>query len=142
MRACPEYFYTQSAVLPVRHTRDGLELLMITSRRGKRWIIPKGVIEPHLSPAASAAKEAEEEAGVLGEVLPGPVGTFRYEKWGDTCAVQVFVMQVTRVLDSWLEEYRSRAWLSLEEAMTRIDEPELRALLHDLPAHLEKHGIP
>ena len=140
MREHEDYYYDQSAVLPVRRQGDHLKILMITSRRGKRWIIPKGIIEADLSPADSAAKEALEEAGVLGVVFPEKMGIFRYKKWGDICHVQVFVLRVTEVLESWQEDFRQRAWLDLEEAMGRIKEADLRALLQRLPDYLEKYG--
>jgi 8-oxo-dGTP pyrophosphatase MutT (NUDIX family) len=69
----PESIYRQSGAVPFR-VRDGtIEVLLITSLTSGRWIIPKGIIEPPLSSAASAAQEAFEEAGVRGE-LSGPVG--------------------------------------------------------------------
>ncbi|MEO5339346.1 MAG: NUDIX hydrolase [Magnetococcus sp. MYC-9] len=140
MREQEDYYYQQSAVIPVRGQGERLEILMITSRRGKRWIVPKGIIEPDLSPADSAVKEALEEAGVEGVVLPAMLGRFQYEKWGDLCDVQVFVMRVTRVLDSWLEDFRSRVWLDWQEALRRMEEPALRELVQRLPEHLEEHG--
>ena len=59
--------FKQSAVVPYRLVKNEIEVLLITTRKG-RWIIPKGIIEPELSAAESAAKEALEEAGVKGEV--------------------------------------------------------------------------
>ncbi len=49
MRTQPDYFYNQSAVIPFRFRRDKLEVLLITSRRRKRWIIPKGIVEQDLT---------------------------------------------------------------------------------------------
>lgn len=140
MREQPDYYYEQSAVIPVQRQGDNLKILMITSRKGRRWIVPKGIIESDLSPADSAAKEALEEAGVVGIVLPELLGSFSYDKWGGTCDVQVFVMRVTEVLDSWLEDFRQRAWVDWGDAMERIEEPELRALLERLPDYLEQNG--
>ena len=129
----PEYFYQQSAVIPIRWRNGALEVLMITSRRKKRWVIPKGVKEPELSAADSAAKEALEEAGILGKVSTQPLGSYRYEKWGGTCEVQVFAMAVDTVLTDWEESYRDRQWLSLDEARQRVREKELKAILRSLP---------
>jgi len=39
----------------------GLEILFITTRQSKRWIIPKGWPIKGLRPAKSAAREAFEE---------------------------------------------------------------------------------
>lgn len=140
MQKKPDYYYQQSAVVPVRWQGDNLEILMITSKKGKRWIIPKGIIESGFSPADSAAKEALEEAGILGIVLPGVLGVFRYEKWGGICSAQVFVMKVTQVQDVWLEDFRDRIWLKLEDAIDRTKEAALQKILTTLPSYLEKQG--
>ncbi len=123
----------QSAVIPYRDRGDGLEVLMITSRKRKRWVLPKGVKELDLSPQDSAAKEALEEAGIQGVVSEAPIGSYQYDKWGGTCTVEVFIMDVQNVLDEWEESYRDREWVSLEEAMRRVSEPELKRILRRLP---------
>ena len=138
MRETPEYFYHQSAVIPYRHNEQTLEILMITSRKKKRWVIPKGVIEPHLSPPDSAAKEALEEAGLEGEVSEKRIGSYKYEKWGGTCTVEVYTMRVHVVLEDWLESYRDREWVSLGEAIKRVTERQLKEILEGLPSFLRK----
>jgi ADP-ribose pyrophosphatase YjhB (NUDIX family) len=49
-----------------RQKHGGIEILPVSKRRSKRWGIPKGRVEPHLSFSELAAKEAFEEAGVIG----------------------------------------------------------------------------
>lgn len=132
----PAHYYTQSAVIPFRRRHGGLEILMITSRKKKRWVLPKGIIEPDLSPWDSAAKEALEEAGIEGTVSTTSAGTYRYDKWGGTCTVDVFTMEVGTLHDTWLEDFRERRWLSLDEAVARVREEELRGILRRLPALL------
>lgn len=129
MGQVPDHFYTQSAVLPYRILENQLEILLVTSRRKRRWVLPKGVVEPYLSPVDSAAKEAWEEAGVLGTVLPRALGSYTYKKWGGQCRVQVFPMLVERVAEIWPESTRQRRWLDAEEAARRVDEPELKELI-------------
>ncbi|MBF0125872.1 MAG: NUDIX hydrolase [Magnetococcales bacterium] len=136
MAQYPEYYYRQSAVIPVRGRGEALRVLMISSRTGKRWVIPKGIIEPDLSPAASAAKEALEEAGISGQVLPEPIGSYQYKKWEGTCVAQVFVMLVDTVQDQWLESFRQRVWLTLEEALQRVNEEKLREIMRLVPSFL------
>lgn len=138
MRDRPNHFYRQSAVIPYRFRQGELELLLITSRNQKRWIIPKGIVEPDLSPAASAEKEALEEAGVEGTVSTQPIGSYRYDKWGGTCDVEVFVLEVERVHDEWAEAHRRRLWLSPAAAADRVDEEELAQLITDLGSFLDK----
>ena len=100
MTEVPEHFYTQSAVLPYRILEGRVEILLVSSRRKKRWVLPKGVVEPGLSAVDSAVKEAWEEAGLEGLAAPQTVGTYRYEKWGGVCTVQVFPLQVERLSES------------------------------------------
>lgn len=129
MRSRPHYYYRQSAAIPWRHRHGRIELLLITSRKRRRWILPKGIVEPELSPAESAAKEALEEAGVVGSISAEPVGRYEYGKWGGVCSVDVFTLRVESVLERWQEEYRQRHWLRPEEAARRVEEPELGRLL-------------
>jgi 8-oxo-dGTP pyrophosphatase MutT (NUDIX family) len=137
MEPKPDWLFRQSAVIPYR-LRDGdVEILLITSRNRRRWVIPKGVIEPSMTPSDSAANEAFEEAGLRGCVNPTPIGNYEYFKWGDTCHVEVFLMLVDEVLDQWPEaSFRKRRWMSVEEAARWVDEPELKSLLRSVPALL------
>ena len=62
----------------------------------------------------SAAKEAREEAGVVGNVGTRAVGSFEYEKWGGVCHVSVFDLHVTSELDAWPEKAdRERRWVTV-----------------------------
>ncbi len=118
--------YRQSAVIPLL---DGT-VVMITSRRRKRWIVPKGLLEPGMTPAESAANEALEEAGLTGTVRPGSLGHFSYRKWGRTYRVEVYVLDVKKMHDEWDEmHFRSRKVFSLSGAAKRVEEPELRRMI-------------
>jgi 8-oxo-dGTP pyrophosphatase MutT (NUDIX family) len=117
----------QAAAVPFQAGR----VCLITSRRGRRWVIPKGCLEAHKTPAQIALQEAWEEAGLKGILSRAPVGTYRYEKWDRIYLVTVFVMQVTEVAVDWPEmELRQRRWLRPARALARIKEPELRRLLN------------
>lgn len=125
----PDYYYKQSAVLPYRLVGDSIEILLISSRKRRRWIVPKGICEPHLSPAESAAKEALEEAGIEGAIGDLPIGCYSYPKWDGVCTVDVFAMRVHTVHPEWLEGHRLRVWLSRTVAAQRLQEPALRELV-------------
>jgi len=129
MSKVPEHFYNQSAVVPVREHEGETQILLITSRKRKRWVIPKGVKEPELSGPDSAAKEALEEAGIEGTVEPVVLGTYQYDKWGGTCTVDVYLMEVTEVHDEWEEQHRDREWVDLETAVTRLREASLKEIV-------------
>ena len=135
-QAKPKQYYRQSAVIPFRRDKKGkLRVLLITTRKSRRWIVPKGIVEPGMTPAASAAKEAYEEAGVQGRVSKKKLGTYHYEKWGGTCKVKVYLLEVTKVLGKWPESSsRTREWVSAKKAATLVNEPGLRRLLKDVKA--------
>jgi 8-oxo-dGTP pyrophosphatase MutT (NUDIX family) len=137
MSQIPEWFFNQSAVIPYRIKAGEIEVLLISSRKRKRWVIPKGVIEPSMSPQESAATEAWEEAGIIGQIWPHSIGAYEYQKWGGTCHVQVFLLKVKTVLEDWPEAIiRSRQWLNIEEAASRVDEEKLKQMLLALPTLL------
>ena len=132
----PAYYYTQSSVIPYR-VRDGkLEILVIASSKKHHLVVPKGIKDPGLSPQASAAKEALEEAGVEGEVAESELGSYTCEKWGATCTVAVYPMKVTRMLPEgeWEESHRGRQWVSPEKAASELKQQELRPLVKKLAA--------
>lgn len=126
----PAWIYRQSAALPYRWQGQDLEVLLITSRRGKRWVLPKGIIEPGLTAGASAAKEALEEAGIEGDTAEDSLGTYRQRKWGGTCRVEVYPFRVRNQLTDWPEsEIRSRRWLPAAAAARRVEDPDLRQII-------------
>ena len=123
----------QSGVIPYRIMDSKIEVMLITSSGGKRWVIPKGLIEPNMTPEDSAAKEAWEEAGVLGKVFPDLMGTYEYYKSGCTWQVDVFLLQVVTVVENWPEAYkRKRQWMSIPKAIKRVDEPDLKLIFGNL----------
>lgn len=133
MSGRPGHYFQQSGVIPFRKRKGKLELLIVTSTNKKRWIIPKGVKEPHLSPKKSAIKEAREEAGIRGKVSRSAIGTYRYRKWGGTCTVKVFAMEVRKVFGQWEESFRDREWCSHKEALRRVDGKGLQQIMRQLP---------
>lgn len=126
----PPSWYVQSAALPVWEDQGEVRIVLVTSCSAKRWIIPKGIVEAEMNPAESAANEAWEEAGVRGEIEARSVGTYQYKKWGGVCSVAVYLLRVKEILENWPEVYiRQRAFVSPEEAMARVQEPELKKII-------------
>lgn len=138
MQTKPQYYYQQSGVIPFRHGNNGLEVLLITSRKRRRWIVPKGVVEPGMSPAESAAKEAYEEAGIKGTVLPGSLGSYEYEKWGGICRVEIFAMAVEEQLNAWPEAFRDRQWFGVPQAVERVSDSVLKGLIASLASVVDR----
>ena len=127
----------QYAALPYRLRGRQLQILLITSRRTRRWIIPKGWPMDGLRPQDAAAQEAAEEAGIIGQIADAPLGSYRYAKHlkGEHVqAVQVIVFpfKVEDQAETFKEQgQRTFAWLSYQEAARRITEPSLKRLIRD-----------
>lgn len=133
----------QYAALPFRQTAAGPQILLVTSRETRRWIIPKGWAKKALDPQDMAALEAFEEAGVRGKVKKKPLGEYRYDKRLDdgsvvTCDVTVFALEVSEELQDWPEKaQRERRWLSPAESVSQISEPGLVPILQRLATKWE-----
>ncbi|MCW2272463.1 8-oxo-dGTP pyrophosphatase MutT (NUDIX family) [Rhodoblastus acidophilus] len=124
----------QVAALPWRIT-ERLEIMLVSSRQTRRWIIPKGWPMAGRSASTAAAIEALEEAGLLGAIDEAPFGQFTYAKKfsrGESalCEVDVFPLRVNRQRADWPEkDQRETRWFSPEEAATCASDPELGALI-------------
>jgi 8-oxo-dGTP pyrophosphatase MutT (NUDIX family) len=116
----------QAAAIPMRKGK----ICLVTSRNGSRWVIPKGCLEPGKSEIEIAAQEAWEEAGLRGSLGKNPVGSYHYEKWGDELQVAVYLLEVLEIADDWPEKAtRLRAWLPPKDAVERLAEADLRAIV-------------
>src|ERR1700678_260440 len=122
----------QYAALPFRRKATSrVQVMLVTSRDTGRWIIPKGWPIRRKAPHNSAAREALEEAGVVGRIGKDPIGTYSYKKrlaGGAivTCEVQVFLLEVKRQQRHWPEkEEREFHWFSPTRAANAVQEPAL-----------------
>lgn len=116
----------QAAAIPIKDDR----VCLVSSSGGRRWVVPKGQIDPGHTAGEAALVEAWEEAGLVGALDAEPLGSYAYEKMGRELHVLVFRMFVTELREEWPERnLRSRVWVTLDEALERIEEPGLRDLL-------------
>lgn len=123
----------QSCVVPYRTIGIRIEFALITSRNTGRWIVPKGTVEPNMTAAASAAKEALEEAGLLGKTDDQPLGEYFYSKFGRIYRVEIFPFFVTEQLDNWDEKhFRKREWVGPKDALSRITETAVQDAIRHL----------
>jgi 8-oxo-dGTP pyrophosphatase MutT (NUDIX family) len=112
-----------------------LEILLVTSRETRRWVIPKGWPIKGKKPHASAAREALEEAGVSGKPTKTAIGTYSYIKRmrdgsAQPCIVEVYPLQVKDQRDRWREkDQRELRWFTASEAASAVAEPDLAALI-------------
>lgn len=131
----------QCGVIAWRRDGSRLEFLLITSTRRNRWVIPKGHLEPDLTAAESALREAWEEAGIGGVVREPALGVYRYEKCDRLYRVEVFLMEVHDVLALWPEaDRRTRKWVSCAEAVTLVEEPGLKRLFRRAARELPRRS--
>jgi 8-oxo-dGTP pyrophosphatase MutT (NUDIX family) len=125
----------QYAALPWRRGDAGLEILLITSRETRRWVIPKGWGQKGEPPTIAAAREALEETGAAGRVDPAPLGDYRYSKLMKSgrarkVKVAVYSLEVLHEHAEWPEmAVRQKLWIAAKEGAELVDEPELRALI-------------
>ena len=122
--------YRQAAVIPYRVRKDRVEVALVTTSRGKGWIVPKGWVDDGERPRDAAIREAEEEAGLLGVVARKPLGRYLHVNGDGPCRVDVYLMRVTSVLEHWLEDrLRRRRWMPVADAAACVRQ-ELRQFVH------------
>ncbi|GAA6208992.1 NUDIX hydrolase [Cognatishimia sp. WU-CL00825] len=129
----------QVAALCYRRTDSGKDVLLITSRDTRRWIIPKGWPIKGMDAPQAAMQEAWEEAGVSkGHGSTQSIGSYCYDKrmatgWTVPVETLVFPVDVQSLKDDFPEaNERDRKWVPAAEAANLVHEPELRDILRDL----------
>ena len=126
---------SQFAALCFRVVDGKVRILLVTSRGSGRWIVPKGWPMDKVTPAASAAREAWEEAGVIGRTYDRCLGLFSYNKldvFGADlpCVAMVYPVRVRTLAEDYPEaRQRRRKWFSRKKAASRVAEPELARIL-------------
>lgn len=126
---------TQFAALCYRVKKGKVQVLLVTSRRSRRWIVPKGWPMDGKTPEASALQEAWEEAGVNGKVAGPCVGIYSYAKdIGEeddlACLAMVYPIAVKSLSKKFPEVgQRKRRWVSRKKAARLVQEPDLGRLI-------------
>ncbi|HYA80691.1 MAG TPA: NUDIX hydrolase [Methylocystis sp.] len=125
---------TQYGALPWRMEEEP-EVMLLTSRDTRRWVIPKGWPMKGRKPNVAAALEALQEGGLLGKIGKKALGSYHYRKrlkngaalW---CRVEVFPLRVLRQRKNWREkEQRVTHWFPYAEAAEHVAEEELKELI-------------
>jgi 8-oxo-dGTP pyrophosphatase MutT (NUDIX family) len=141
----------QVAAVCYRIHESRLEFLLVQTRRGRRWIFPKGGVEPGLTRSQSAAVEAYEEAGVHGSIEEAPFARYAIEDVRKQLPNELRNRQgrssnrrplnVSRVAAylcavTWLgipcEKNRKRTWCSAEKAKKRLGQDRERRFAREL----------
>ena len=101
-------------------------------------MLPKGNVEKGMTAHASAAKEAFEEAGVMGICDPVVLGEYRFRQ---SQLVRIFPLRITRILERWEETgLRSRFLFKLEKALKIADGDDIRSILRKLGDYVKKQS--
>lgn len=148
-RAAKHDVRTQFGALPWRIGEGGLEVLLVTGRKSRRWGIPKGWPVNGATPSESAAREAWEEAGARGLIAELSTGLYSYVKRTGKkgarlpCVVSVFPLHVTETAEKWPESrQRKRRWMPLAMAVAQVENPELARILHDFDPEASRMAHP
>jgi 8-oxo-dGTP pyrophosphatase MutT (NUDIX family) len=115
----------QAGCVPVRRDAKGnWQVLLVQSRwTPEVWLFPKGGVEKGELAKQAAVRETREEAGVDGFIGP-KLGTWLFTKSADQKHKMwiLFVAEQYAITDKrWKErKKRSRVWLSLDDAHSRL----------------------
>lgn len=126
--------------MPIRERDGEIHVLLITTRGRGNWVIPKGWAEKGVAPHDLAAREAFEEAGLLGFAAAEAIGVYSYLKRlpdgrRAICEVEVFALRVEARAPDWPERgQRRKRWVSPDEAAGMVSEPGLARVLMALRA--------
>jgi 8-oxo-dGTP pyrophosphatase MutT (NUDIX family) len=118
----PQPLHKVAAVCCRPVSNGNVMFLLVRSRGGNRWTFPKGTVDASdASPAAAAAREALEEAGVVGTIDPVPLGTYR-----KAVPARKFEQGEEEEVEAWLQIFtgtrsigepgRRPTWFLLERA--------------------------
>src|SRR5262245_9879384 len=122
----------QAAVIPYRIRKARLEVALVTTSKGKGWIVPKGGIDDGERARDAAIREAEEEAGLRGIVARRRLGRYWHMNGHGPCLVDVYLMRVTTVMEEWMEDgLRRRRWMRVPDAAGHV-RAELQGFIHVL----------
>ena len=121
--------------MPYRRQGIDIDVLLVSSRETRRWIIPKGWPMKGKKDWNAAAREALEEAGVEGKVGKKSIGRYVYDKRQKSgklvkTEVTVYPLVVEIILGDWPEKSeRRRQWFSAQEAAELVTDEGLKAII-------------
>ena len=129
----------RSGTVPYLLEADGtIRVMLVTPKGGGAWMLPTGNMEKGMTAHESAAKEAFEEAGVVGICDPVMLGEYRFRQ---SQLVRIFPLRITRILEHWEETgERSRFLFKLEKAVKIADGEDIRSVLRKLRDYLAKQS--
>jgi 8-oxo-dGTP pyrophosphatase MutT (NUDIX family) len=127
----------QAAAVPFCRREDGVYVCLLRRKDSRSWGLPKGFIDPGDTEQDTVLNEAWEEAGLRGQVVGEPLGTYQYQKFRGRLTVVVYLMEVREEEPTWLEQrVRERRWYPLQQAVDLLATHPARHLLPRAAARL------
>lgn len=124
-----------------RHDPHGLKVAVVHRSRYDDWCLPKGKLENYEELEHASLREVKEETGCTATIT-SLAGTTQY-KADDNCKIVLFYnMSVTGDCSFHpSEEVKEIEWLSLDDALERLDYPKEKELLRNAGNNLEAMNI-
>lgn len=140
--SAPAASVRQSGALPYMVVDRRVVFLLVTSRKTGRWIFPKGSISSGMTAWDSAAKEALEEAGVIGQIATLPIGSYQNSDKGIDVEIDLYPLRVELQHDRWQEmEQRLRHWALLAETRRLLADRSLSRLAEAVQRQALARGV-
>lgn len=107
-----------SGAVPYRLHSGQIKVCMVRSTDGKRWVFPKGGVEPALGLKSNAIKETWEEAGLVGRISDH-LGRIE----SGINRTEYFMLAVVAEADHYPEAgTRERRWVEVNDAREWLDQ--------------------
>lgn len=120
-------------VIPFQIIDGNITILLVTSIRTQRWILPKGNLKSNESRKKGGLREAFEEAGIDGKILKDfPITMVMPDKTvsNGEAPVIFYPMQVENQAETWPEQdRRERKWMVLDAALAEIPSADILSVL-------------
>jgi 8-oxo-dGTP pyrophosphatase MutT (NUDIX family) len=110
---------THAGCIVFRPDKKKKRYLIITSKKRKHWVLPKGHIEADkdATPQDAALRELGEEAGLTGEIVH-PLSLKIYMKKDERVVLQYFIVRLTGKTTP--QEKRTLRWVDGKEALEKL----------------------
>jgi 8-oxo-dGTP pyrophosphatase MutT (NUDIX family) len=125
----------QAGAIIVNSRAGASRVLLITSKRNAdHWLFPKGHVEEGETLEETALREAEEEAGIRGEVI-SPAGQLTFALRSEEFLVHYFLVATGD--RGRPEKGRQLRWCSYQDALARLTFDDTRQLLRTIWAKID-----
>ena len=112
------------AAICYRRHGNAIEFLLVRTKGGKKWTFPKGHVKKGERSVDAAAREACEEAGVIGHIVDGALDRYRYPSTRESSGydeVEAYILEVQKQHDPE-EPFRAPTWFKFREARRKLAE--------------------